>query len=422
MARKKAANVETEIPSLPKSDISSREREYVSLEGGAITADMIRTHHIPLPTWPQGEQFRWMELADLHVGCYRGPMKLVNSLARHKLAFDEFIVEVKKYKPHAVLIAGDIWHFKEVYEAERKLFTSFLSELLQLCAVVLQPGNHDFIQRGVSNLSSLQTMADHGIVQNLYLASTEPQYLVITNGHDQIKIYNACCEIPLLLSGVRWADIVMYHGNVAGSKFDNGHDPSTEANFVETRIRLPYSEARLWVLGDIHLRQQPAPNAHYVGAILQTKFSEDDDKGHVEGFATFDEKGVPIDFEWKYKILHAAPKMITIVVKNEDSFPTQWPENCYIRLQYGTLHSLPLDLPGNVIKVEAFGSTKFVNTLNDEDSDAELDVGGDMHLSEDTEEEIMALLTLQQEVQLLPGEAKQAADLFLSHRLQVTNS
>lgn len=392
-----------------------RDRDYVSLEGPepSALAKIINLH-----AWKAGEVLRWLALADLHIGCLREPMRLDNTLARHKVAFTEFLLVVDQYQPHIVAIAGDIFHFKNVYEQERQLWTWFMTELLKRTHVIVQPGNHDYYVRGKSTLDDLQEWHDSGIVPQLHMASNDPQYLTFTNGTDSINIYNAPCEIPLYLTGVRWADVVMYHGAVAGSKFDNGYDPTTDPEYVDKRIKLPYTEAAFWWLGDIHMRQSPAANAHYIGAIVQTKFSEDAEKGYMSGTFKFTKAGKFSKVDWNYHNLATPTQLITIVVGNEQELPATWPEECWIKLRHGSLVSLPPTLPTHIIKTELIGTERFVNEGGNLDTDNMVAVD-DFHLEEDTEADVRKLLMEQSEIELSPAEVDEAVAEFFRLRREV---
>lgn len=391
------------------ANMRTREREYVKVgntDPASLAVDVL------IHGWEPGTSLPWMALADIHLGCLRDPMGLDNSLSRHRAAFAEFLAAVDAKKPKVVFIAGDIFHFKIVREQERALWANFVGQLLQRCIVIMQPGNHDFIVRGLSNLQNYQELFDHGVVPNLYMASNDPQFLRLTNGKDSVNVYNACCEVPVLLEGARWADVVMYHGAVKGSVYDNGFDPTTDPEYVDRRINLPYSEAAFWILGDIHLRQSPAKNAHYVGAILQTKFSEDAEKGYMEGEFSMTKAGrMSKTVQWRYRNLVTPEPLVTVVVPNGEGMPAEWPWG-YLKLRYGTLITLPPDLPSTVIKMEMIGSTRYVNENEVDTSGMSIEEHGDFHLAEDTEEDIKALLKEQEEIELSEAEIQMASDEF----------
>lgn len=343
--------------------------------------------------WAHGEPFRQMDIADLHFGCLRDPMGSANSLARHKAACDEFLMHMDQFKPHIVKIEGDIFHFKTPTEAERQMWSWFLSELLKRCKVVLQPGNHDFVTRGISLLSSLQEMCDKGVIPNLYMASTETQYLRITNGHDTWRLYNACCEIPVHAEGLDWADGFMYHGDIAGAIWDNGYDIRTQEGYVEKRIRLPWSKVKWTWLGDIHKRQYMAENANYIGAFLQTKFSEDEDKGFMWSTIHFTKTGKWKSMEHGFTNLVTPKKLITIDVNSDADWPEEWPTDAFIRVRHSSLVTFPPNLPDNIISWKLVGDARAeLASAEGEGGEVTVDASSGFLSFEDTDADIKRAL------------------------------
>jgi len=314
---------------------------------------------VKLASWKKDVPLKYLAIADLHIGAMRGSHLLgpEKSLDRSRATQKEFLKICKKEKPDVVFILGDIYHFKNITSDESEVFHDFLTKLLKMTTVLLQPGNHDYIMYKKSNLQTLQQLYDAKLLDNFYIASEDSQLLELTNGSQTIRYLNHPCEVPLELAEVEWANVVGYHGDVYGSIFDNGYDPTTDATYDDTRIRLPYTKADLFLLGDIHKRQWVAPNAAYCASMHQTKFSEDQEKGYIQGTMTPGTK-----FEWTldHKNLASAYPLITINVDTEDDWPKTWPKKCWIKLKYNSKLDLGSKrIPDNVVKYDRVGVTSF---------------------------------------------------------------
>lgn len=322
--------------------------------------------NIVMEGWKKGEEFRHLDIADIHLGSLRNDMGEHMSLERAEQAFDEFLQEVDRYKPHLVIIAGDTYMHKTVTEAEERCWADFISTLLHRVKVLLQPGNHDFLERQLTTLDSLQKLCDKKLVKNLIMTSYDSQLVTFCaeDDHDhKFTILNCPCMTPLAVNEVMQANVVIYHGNVRGAIMDNGYViPEGE----DHRMTLPFKMADLFILGDIHKRQWVAPNAYYTGSMYQTKFSEDPDKGYVRGVFRINDEG---QFDWfsEHVTLETPYRLHTVMVESNEDWPEDWSkfEQYYVRVIKNVNVTERPTLPYFVIK-EIFSGSLKSDTYNSE--------------------------------------------------------
>lgn len=356
--------------------------------------------NVIIPSWESGTVFRTLCLADIHIGCLRGPLGLEVTLSRHKAAFDEFLQEVARYKPHAIFIPGDIFHFKTISEKERDIWNWFIVECLRHCVVVMHPGNHDYIIRGLSHLDYLQKFADQGLIQNLYIASNVSQIIRFQSKDkvDSFVVLNSPCEVRIDLTEIKIANVVLFHGDVRGAVFDNGYDPTSDESYVDKRITLPYKEADLFILGDIHKAQDLSDNAFYCASMVQTKWGEDKEKGYCR--AEFWLEGGSFKWTFVRHVIHSPSELLNITVKDDAHWPEEWPEGCWIKLKHASNVTFPIKMPSNIVKYEIIGSARYVNDAEDDSQDKIVSDFNQLDILSDPYEDAERLLTQQTEVEI----------------------
>ena len=138
-----------------------------------------------------------LHTADLHIGekTYGqfDPERYVNTrLADRKRCLDFLVGVAKKERVRAVIIAGDIYHFKTPSPAEEDIFAGFVSSLTSAgIHVVALAGNHErpSLPGRVSPLTHIETLG----VERFHLVS-EPELLTIDIEKETLAI--ACIPWP----------------------------------------------------------------------------------------------------------------------------------------------------------------------------------------------------------------------------------
>lgn len=207
--------------------------------------------------------------ADLHFGVGRGSNTLPDYLERTSAACRHLVASCLENKVDALLVAGDLFHRRDVKPSEIGAFITFVMILEHhKLPTFIMPGNHD---KTFDKYTLLDDIAD--IEKSLkyvqFLRTTreiEWQGIRIMAIHpednDELE-YALQNSLP---------DILMYHGPVNGCYLDNGMVYPHGRNIDCTRS-IPYV-----ALGDIHKRQRIGLNAVYPGSPYQTNFGEAETK------------------------------------------------------------------------------------------------------------------------------------------------
>jgi len=275
----------------------------------------------------------FIHVADWHIGVTRSFGK--GYLERQADALSSLVYYTKETQPDFVIVAGDIFEdHKQVLKAEYELVIETFAQLDSLCQIYVIPGQHDFPSRDSCHLDLIAKLVSHGKLKNTEITLYNTMYcdklgykiLLIPNSVD-IETVPGPSEKVIAVAHFPVA------GSVVGAHIMDGSDLPKWKNVV------------YWALGDIHEQQAVAPNAHYCGSLIQTKFNESYPKGflHVE----IDEDVVvnitPVD----------VPTKQLIEVDSLDDVPP-W---VYAKYRGGKFDKLQ-DIPGNVVSIDLKADTK----------------------------------------------------------------
>ena len=223
--------------------------------------------------------------ADLHVGAYRF---VPDQLARCKEVLDAVVAKVVGHPDRLkiLVLAGDLADRKNLTEEERNLILDFVVNLLTAHVhVVVENGNHDFMNEALTMLEPLR-----------YLAKLSPYLHVVLGQPGRITIGDfgfGCvpCQQDLTtkqLEGIardlyKRAPCKTFYMVVHEAVYGSTNFRTTWKAKSDKYLKIPnLSFVTGWMLGDIHQRQAIMPNAWYAGSPLQIKADENPTSGILE--------------------------------------------------------------------------------------------------------------------------------------------
>jgi DNA repair protein SbcD/Mre11 len=221
---------------------------------------------------------KFLHTADWHLNALR---KLDGYLSRMESTLDQIAAAARSHHVDFVVMAGDVYHTRNISHEERRLFSSWLGAL-PIPAVVIS-GNHDKRSAGVgdTSLGYLSSLSETSALQHV-ICDGLPTLQEVPGARLILLPYQGWAnpELHLLLELLvgaagrqsrRLPLVVVMHEMVHGVTLDSGHTP--EATPLRIRIKhLP--EVTYWALGDIHRAQAVLPNAWYSGSPHQVNFGE----------------------------------------------------------------------------------------------------------------------------------------------------
>jgi len=183
-----------------------------------------------------------------------------------------------------IVLVGDIIHSKtvlspELIEEVRNMFIEFE----KIAPVDVIVGNHDMNGNNLTRLDSLTPILNPLIERGLrinYFKNSGIYRIEDTNFHYSVFSLLDNETPKLTKEQIESNDvyIALYHGIIAGSKFDNNYVFSDATMSLSTFRGFDYV-----MLGDIHLCQflNPERTAAYAGSLIQQSFGENLQKGFL---------------------------------------------------------------------------------------------------------------------------------------------
>jgi len=238
--------------------------------------------------------------------------KLISSL-------DELLNYVLNNDVDVLLIAGDIWERKQTY-SQKSGVPVILDKLKELCTHVKQTliikgnnahdeiGSVELINKIGSkklfasekmevlglNISSLVNKynllditeaveaEDFNLIVSMIPYPTKSNFItnesIDNNNSDFIQKFEEIFEgIGDVTAPYNCPKILMFHGNVVGSRLSSGQSLVSQDIMVAPRT-LQKANADYYALGHIHLRQEVAPNMVYSGSMYNKNWGETEPK------------------------------------------------------------------------------------------------------------------------------------------------
>lgn len=218
----------------------------------------------------------------------------INSRANSCLCVLIEIIEMSRRREiDAVLFCGDFWDlrgfiwvplFHEAY--------SLLRELSKRVAVVMIKGNHDLATSEENTPSGVDVFRTVGGVH------------VLDKTHQRVylggkRVYVCGISADEGLEDLREpappgiCSVLLMHTMIEGVKITDKYNAESGLSLTRLRKFMDKNNFHRCFIGDVHLRQDVAPNIHYVGSVIQKSFS---DAGQHKGMTIYDTKKNTIKF------------------------------------------------------------------------------------------------------------------------------
>lgn len=229
-----------------------------------------------------------LHTGDLHINALRKFRTLYLQRMADTLARISLVAE--KRKVDYIVVAGDVFHRRDIHHEERTLFTEWLRTAP--AQIVGISGNHDKRSQelGDTSLSYLKGLTvshrNHFIYDGPPFVLAWPTCTFILVPYEKwtdnefYLLIDALVEEAKAAWGGENPIVVVMHEAVKGCVADGGFEV-THNNQIrfDKKLRKRFKDVTYWALGDMHTSQSVAPNAWYAGAPHQTNFGEEGEKG-----------------------------------------------------------------------------------------------------------------------------------------------
>jgi DNA repair exonuclease SbcCD ATPase subunit len=244
-----------------------------------------------------------VHLSDIHI---RYGNTELSRYDEYIYVFNEFNkkLEELKLKNLIIVIAGDIFHFKNRYDGNSAFLFKYLIDICAKYAIktLIIPGNHDIVQEDIT----CHSIIDSIVIDNdkILILNKTSNFVINEIGFSTIDIRDTLdmgntCGIKKILPKINSTfdqfvkyKVVLFHGSFRNCKLNKDKD-------VDNNYAYPFEwvqEFDLALLGDIHMRQIGKFKNTYWGypsSLVQCSFGEDPFK---HGFVVWD-----IESEISYK-------------------------------------------------------------------------------------------------------------------------
>ncbi len=203
-----------------------------------------------------------IHISDIHI-----PLKLyLKRNDEYKKVFINLIKEINKVGKHFVVISGDLFHVKLLFEPETLLLVKEFLEMFN-CPVVIIAGNHDMNESNLERLDNISPICD---IKDVYFLKDSGVY----------KFGNVLLSVSSLIDKcfIKRSDIVekditvyaIYHGTINGST----NDDSFVFNNEKYKKKSDFDGFDGVLLGDIHKYQMIDDRMGYAGSLIQQNYGE----------------------------------------------------------------------------------------------------------------------------------------------------
>lgn len=183
----------------------------------------------------------------------------------------------------AVLFCGDFWDFRgylwvPLFDMAYRALTRIASRV----PFVMISGNHDLAtsdRHGISGIDAFRNIPGVRVLVPPF-GKNLGGVMVYGMGADKTML-----DLEHISSSPNNLNILMLHETIKGVKMTDQYSAPLGLSPIELGRFMDRKDIHRCFLGDIHLRQDPMPNVHYVGCCLQKSFS---DSGQDKGFTLYD--------------------------------------------------------------------------------------------------------------------------------------
>ena len=174
----------------------------------------------------------------------------------------------------AVLFCGDFWDLRGYLWVP--LFNqayALVSSIAEVCPFVLISGNHDLSANNMEAWSSVEVFNDiqdvHHLRHRFNTKRLGDGVLVVG-----MSAFEEFPPLPIAVLDDIQTRILLIHETIVGAKITNQFNAESGMNLDNLKKHMKDNKIDQCFAGDIHLRQELAPNIRYVGACIQKSFSD----------------------------------------------------------------------------------------------------------------------------------------------------
>ncbi len=219
-------------------------------------------------------------LADIHI-------RKLHRFVEYRQVFKNLYKQLKKLKPDAIFIGGDVVHGKlDTSPEEVRMVANFFLELCKIAPTIVIPGNHDCNLNNKSREDTLSPIVDlvQKITPNLHYWKKTGVYTMDNVDFAHLSIFDIDKEgkqrtdtIPNP-KDLKNTKIALFHGGVDKHFYDNDFAVTDDRVTNET-----FTGYDMVLLGDIHKRQflNEEKTIAYPGSLIQQNYSEDPSHGFL---------------------------------------------------------------------------------------------------------------------------------------------
>lgn len=228
---------------------------------------------------------KFLHTADIHVGASR---KLDGYLQRQEQMLRGIYRIAEKHTDKVVILAGDIFHRKDVKPKERDMLLDLLVKYdSEGFTTLIINGNHDILKSDYSSIHFLKILQESGRLKNTIIQEVTSSSVHIKNTNFILIPWHAYSteEFNALVSQhideITNADpiYVVAHECIFGASSDTWSADSSYLKIIED------SRVTAYCLGDIHKPQKIGSKIWYSGSPIQHDFGDENNK-HVLIFDT----------------------------------------------------------------------------------------------------------------------------------------
>lgn len=215
----------------------------------------------------------------------------------HAAFFQQLCAIIKKEKPDALLVSGDVYHTALPSAAAQKLYTENMVRLHNACPemeIVVTAGNHDSYTR-LESAGKLWALANVKVIGNVEKSESKAaikerhiKEIYDSNGkligyiiaipyirEQDLAIFNTAQEIVKEMNLANLPAIMMGHLAISGANME-GHDEIARGGMDYISLNQFESYYDYWALGHIHCPQYIKGNKkiRYSGSPIQVNFDE----------------------------------------------------------------------------------------------------------------------------------------------------
>lgn len=222
-------------------------------------------------------KFNFNRLNNYIVHCADIHIRNTSRYDEYQSQFKKFIKKVDLIKPKYVVIAGDLFHSQLILSPESYfLAKNFIRSILEICKVIIVPGNHDLNLNNIKRMDGISSFIDEFDKESIFYLKDSGNYDF--DGQITFSSFSIADKknYPTLPKNDK-KKIALYHGTISGSENHFGF------KFLSNETISIFNGWDAALLGDIHKMQylDGKKRIAYSGSLIQQDFGESQSKGFL---------------------------------------------------------------------------------------------------------------------------------------------